>query len=770
MASEAQNQKPASAIQSGRFILILVAAFAALGMIWPLATTRNLWSWNMHAAFLVVSGVAASSSALLRFRYRSAPAPSRFFLSHAFGMYLCASIVLFSVGFLGGGFVKSESAAIQTWSLFLPRFLLLAILILAALASYLDEEQGGAWKGTAGALWFWCALPVVVLAFFFFLFPLPRTFSSGVVGGAQELLTLLLALAGFALVLREGKWIQDSFAYGFLWVFLLEAIASVYFLFSHDHGSALGAAGTITHLSALLLPTLTLETAMLHLYQASEQYRSSQDHTNPRWGVRAEKSELTAEIFHRALQQAYDPLYITDRAGQVAFVNSGFTRVTGFAPGDVIGETPDSWHIAPEKGEYTRVLREVGVRKEPVAVTLYRKRKDGDKFEVSVHVSPILNEVGEVKWFIVREHDLSEAKDRTLLLQQILDNMPLGICLLEVPSTKVLLANQYAETLFHRLGLKQVAEFREVYPFLRLTGGVLYPEEKLPAAVTVRTEEVTTTDDIEVWRHEGKVAEMIWKMHATPLFDAHGKLRHVLLSFDDVTREKQLAHKMTDSVSVAAHQLRTPLTGMKWALDEYRKSNKSLTSDKDQAALFDTLYEATVRMFNVIQGLLDAAKIEQGKVEQKPEPVKLDEFIGKIFSEFSHLTSGKKLQVKQSVLHTIPETSYDLILVRQVVQNLLDNAVKYTPDGGEIDSILSCEKNRVHWTLHDTGIGITKEDLDHLFEKFHRGDNAQQLDAYGMGLGLYTVKSIMDLLGGEMRCESEVEHGTTFHVYFPVKK
>ena len=124
-----------------------------------------------------------------------------------------------------------------------------------------------------------------------------------------------------------------------------------------------------------------------------------------------------------------------------------------------------------------------------------------------------------------------------------------------------------------------------------------------------------------------------------------------------------------------------------------------------------------------------------------------------------HPVTEKKLSIKQTVLHTLPEASYDVILLRQVIQNLIDNAIKYTPVGGEIASILSLEKERIHWTLHDSGIGITKADLEHLFEKFHRGDNAQRLDAYGMGLGLYAVKSIMDLLGGEIRCESEEGHG-----------
>ncbi|MEK7136926.1 MAG: ATP-binding protein, partial [Patescibacteria group bacterium] len=394
----------------------------------------------------------------------------------------------------------------------------------------------------------------------------------------------------------------------------------------------------------------------------------------------------------------------------------------------------------------------------------------GSLYEVGVAVSPILNELGEVAWFIMREHDLSETKNRTLILQQILDNMPVGICLIEMPSTRVLLSNNYALSLFRRAGIEHIEQFGDIVPLLRLSTGEVYPEEKLPHTEAMRTREVVEMDDIQVWKQGGKQREMIWKVHGTPIFNAKGELMQILLAVDDVTQTKELEHKMTDSISVAAHQLRTPLTGIKWAIDEYRKSEEGGVSKEDRKTLFDTLYEATVRMFNVIQGLLDVSKLEQGKVEVKPEPVHLDTFIDNALKDFAHPVTEKKLSIKQAVLHTLPEASYDVILLRQVIQNLIDNAIKYTPVGGEIASILSLEKEHIHWTLHDSGIGITKADLEHLFEKFHRGDNAQRLDAYGMGLGLYAVKSIMDLLGGEIRCESEEGHGTTFHLFFPLKR
>ena len=490
-----------------------------------------------------------------------------------------------------------------------------------------------------------------------------------------------------------------------------------------------------------------------------------------RLGIRSAKKELVGEVFRQAVEQTQDPLYITDNAGHIEFVNDGFCQLSGYASSDVLGETPDVWTAPAAGGDaYSRVFAQVRLRKEPWNFVVQNKHKDGSLYEAGVAVSPILNELGEVAWFIMREHDLSETKNRSLILQQILDNMPVGICLIEMPSTRVLLSNNYALSLFRRAGVEHIQQFQDVVPLLRLSTGNPYPEEKLPHIEVMRTHEVVEIDDIQVWKAGAKQREMIWKVHAMPIFSAKAELTQLLLSFDDVTQTKELEHKMTDAVSVAAHQLRTPLTGIKWAIDEYRKSEEHGVSKEDRKALFDTLYEATVRMFNVIQGLLDVSKLEQGKIEVKPEPVHLDTFIENALKDFAHPVAEKKLNVKQTVLHTLPEASYDVILLRQVIQNLIDNAVKYTPVGGEIASILSLEKERIHWTLHDSGIGITKADLEHLFEKFHRGDNAQRLDAYGMGLGLYAVKYIIDLLGCEIRCESEEGHGTTFHLFFPVKR
>jgi signal transduction histidine kinase len=153
----------------------------------------------------------------------------------------------------------------------------------------------------------------------------------------------------------------------------------------------------------------------------------------------------------------------------------------------------------------------------------------------------------------------------------------------------------------------------------------------------------------------------------------------------------------------------------------------------------------------------------------KPEPVSIETSIKGNVASLKALIDRKKLTFKESVLSALPPLMTDPFFVSQLTMNIIENAVKYTPDGGEIDSILRLKDGAIEWTLHDTGIGIPKSSLPKIFEKFFRADNAQKLVPDGTGLGLTIVRSIVDMLGGSIRIESEEGRGTTVEVRLPLK-
>jgi PAS domain S-box-containing protein len=768
------HQTPSRPALSSRAIALFVVSFIASTIIWPLSMLTTTIHSSRLWVFLLSFVLAAISQVILYFRYSAAPSFPRFYANIAFCVYLLSSVVLWLGGlFLVGLGATMSVSMFQTLALFLPRVFLAAILLVAVIAlEHPERDEGVGNMAYGGLVWVGCAIMTFLMLTFGYVLPISQNLSMGIVHQPWELLPLILFFTSFCLTLRQGAWMIHYFAYGLLWFFLFESIASLYFLFSSSTGTSFGMAGIVAHLLALAAPLVTMQIQMLLLYHASEVHRIRK--RLPRFGSQGIHQKLEADVFRRSVEQSQDALYIANADGEIVFVNQGFVNMTGYELKDVRGKTPDSWsHKMEGQESYLQVFAGIRLRKEPFIGNRWSRRRDGTPYEAAILISPVVDEFSDVSWFIARERDLTEGRERTLLLQQILDNMPIGICMVEVPSTKIVLSNQYAGTLLAKAGFRDLVQFGEVSETFRLLGGEKYPQEKMPLEETLRTREGAAKDDIELpvaMRSDGEGKSMIWRMHTTPIFDAHGDLKHVLVALDDVTRQKLLEHKMSDAISVASHQLRTPLTGIKWAVDELRKGEEFGASKEDKIAIFDTLYDATVRMFNVVQGLLDVSKLEQGKVTIKPEPLSLKKLVNEVIEELMPRITEKNIIVKQSTLHSIPETPFDVLLVRQVIQNLLDNAIKYTPENGEIDSVLSVEKGKIIWVLHDTGIGIPKDELEHLYEKFHRGDNAQKVDAYGMGLGLYTVKMVMDLLEGEMRCESEEGRGTTFRAFFPIKK
>ena len=225
-----------------------------------------------------------------------------------------------------------------------------------------------------------------------------------------------------------------------VWMYMCLGLGTVYLFLSPGAGSLLELVGTMMYIIGLGVPTVTMGIQMLALYFASEQHHAKQQGSS--FGTRATQHKLVSEVFRQAVEQSHDALYIADHTGHVVFANQGFLDMTGYALGEVLGQTPDAWtHPTKQQRKYSQIFTEVRLHRKPFMGMMQHRRKDGSTYEASVHISPIVDEFGEIAWFITREYDLTEERERMLLLQQILDNMPLGICLVQAPSTEIILSN-----------------------------------------------------------------------------------------------------------------------------------------------------------------------------------------------------------------------------------------------------------------------------------------------------------------------------------------
>lgn len=240
-----------------------------------------------------------------------------------------------------------------------------------------------------------------------------------------------------------------------------------------------------------------------------------------------------------------------------------------------------------------------------------------------------------------------------------------------------------------------------------------------------------------------------------------------IVMFEDVTREMEIDAAKSSFVSLAAHQLRTPSTAVNWGLEALEEDIiEKLTPDLQE--MFRTIKRSALSMSDLITQFLNVSRIEMGRLTVNPENVLLSDIVSEVIEEqkmHSQLKS-QKFAVKMS--RDIPPLPLDRVLTKMIVQNLVSNAIKYTPEKGKISVILAYHNPVVELSVADTGIGIPKAQLSQLFSKLFRADNAVKSGIEGNGLGLYVVREIVRLADGNIACHSVEGKGSTFTVTIPL--
>lgn len=224
----------------------------------------------------------------------------------------------------------------------------------------------------------------------------------------------------------------------------------------------------------------------------------------------------------------------------------------------------------------------------------------------------------------------------------------------------------------------------------------------------------------------------------------------------------------SDFISVAAHQLRTPLTGIKWSYTALLdKTTGPLNADQKEIA--EKGLSAIDQTINLINDLLNVAHLEEGKLDFAFKRQSLIPIIKKAAAGIKLMVDEKKITLTQKIppVAGFPELNIDADKMGLAVANLLDNAVKYTPVGGRIDFSVNQDQGLVKISVQDSGIGIPKSQKGRLFSKFFRADNATKVQTDGTGLGLFMVKNVVDRHGGKIIVESEEGKGTTFIITLP---
>lgn len=254
------------------------------------------------------------------------------------------------------------------------------------------------------------------------------------------------------------------------------------------------------------------------------------------------------------------------------------------------------------------------------------------------------------------------------------------------------------------------------------------------------------------------------------VLDQWTKTYRFLKVLRDISREEAIARSKSEFISVAAHQLRTPLSAIKWVFKMLLDGDAGAISS-EQKDYLQKGYDSNERIIELVGDMLDVARIEEGRFGFEFYYVDISDVVQKAIDAFEVKAKEKNIKLFfERPSYVINPIKIDPARIGLVMQNLIDNALKYTHNNGTIAIKVELVGNYVQISVSDTGIGVPKDQQGKLFGKFFRGANAVKLETEGSGLGLFIVKNIVRQHGGDVWMKSEEDKGATFYVALPVQE
>jgi PAS domain S-box-containing protein len=408
------------------------------------------------------------------------------------------------------------------------------------------------------------------------------------------------------------------------------------------------------------------------------------------------------------------------------------------------------------------------------AMTVHARKIMGGDFSPSNIEAKSDNEVGELatafnkmtgelaKSYQDLKNKVTELGDAKAKDEAILNSIGEGVVVTDARG-KIVLINVAASELLGTGSDELIGKEYSDYKLFDASGKQLEPSER-PIMLALKS--VNRVErDVQSIRSQGIKSSLA--VTAAPVVQ-EGEVIGAVEILRDVTKEKEIDRVKTEFITVASHQLRTPLSAIKW-FGEMLLTGDAGKLKGQQVEFVRNISESTDRMIELVNALLNISRLESGHVVVDPHPTDLRLLIEGILGELRAKADEHKIKLEVTIQEPLPKVNIDAQLVSQVYLNLLSNAIKYTQAEGKVDLKVTLKDDEILTEVSDSGLGVPEAEQAKMFQKFFRGSNITKVETDGTGLGLYFTKAIIESSGGRIWFKSEEGKGTTFWFTLPAK-
>ena len=506
-----------------------------------------------------------------------------------------------------------------------------------------------------------------------------------------------------------------------------------------------------------------------------------------------EKTEVLSkelEKFKFAVDNASDHIVITDPDGMLLFANKAVNRITGYNEKEVLGTKAGVlWGGVMDKAFYKKLWKTIKKEKKVFAGELLNKRKNGEVYPAEVSITPLLSSEKEVQFFLGIERDITKRKKDEEKLQLVLKDLKEQDFQLAEEKAKyeallasissgiivtnekghIILVNKAAEVMLGKKSeeMKNKKIYEEVPAFTEK--GILINKSERAVNQALSTGKQQTSLVGKTYYYKNSEGNLFPVGFMVSPFIWMEKVIGSIVVFRDISYEQGIDKAKTEFVSLASHQLRTPLSTINWYVEMLLDEDAG-SLNKEQRDYLKEVEVGNKRMVDLVNSLLNVSRIELGTFAIDPEKTDIRDVFDSVIKELEPQIVQKKMKITKKYDKEITKLNLDQKLIRMVIQNLITNAVKYTPDKGQIKVEIRKNEKELVVSVKDNGYGIPKKQQDNIFTKMFRADNIKLKDTTGTGLGLYIVKSIIEQSAdGKIWFESIENKGTTFYFTIPLK-